>query len=75
MTNMRARINAVGCAVPTLDMHVPFIRWATGQLDDPHERRLFQRMAERSGIEHRWCVLPPTAEGGSPVDPGGFYAG
>lgn len=28
-----------------------------------------------SNIEHRWCVLPSTAEGGSPVDPGGFYAG
>jgi len=75
MTDTRARINAIGCAVPTLDMHAPFVRWATEQLDDPHERRLFQRMAERSGIEHRWCVLPSTAEGGSPVDPGGFYAG
>src|SRR3546814_20972392 len=75
MTDTRARINAIGCAVPALDMHGPFIRWATGQLDDPRERQLFQRMGERSGIEHRWCALPPTAEGGSPVDPGGFYAG
>src|SRR3546814_6263981 len=32
-------------------------------------------MAERSGIVHRWCAVRPTAEGGSPVDPGGFYAG
>ena len=46
MTDTRARINAIGCAVPTLDMHAPFVRWATEQLDDPHERRLFQRMAE-----------------------------
>jgi predicted naringenin-chalcone synthase len=30
-------------------------------------------MAERSGIERRWSVLPPTPEGGSPVAPGGFY--
>jgi predicted naringenin-chalcone synthase len=37
--------------------------------------RLFSRMAERSGIEHRWSVLPPTAGGGSPVEPGGFYHG
>jgi predicted naringenin-chalcone synthase len=30
-------------------------------------------MADRSGIEHRWSVLPPTAEGGPPIAPGGFY--
>ena len=75
MTVTRARINAIGCAVPAQDMHASFVRWASGQIDDPRERQLFARMAERSGIGHRWCVLPPTAEGGSPVDPGGFYAG
>ncbi|AEG50581.1 Naringenin-chalcone synthase [Sphingobium chlorophenolicum L-1] len=75
MTDMRARINAIGCAVPAQDMHAPFVDWAARQLDDPRERRLFLRMAERSGIDHRRCALPVTAEGGSPVDPGGFYAG
>jgi alpha-pyrone synthase len=30
-------------------------------------------MAERSGIGHRWSVLPESDEGGSPVEPGGFY--
>ena len=30
-------------------------------------------MAARSGIAHRWSVLPPTADGGSPVAAGGFY--
>ena len=37
------------------------------------ERALFTRMAERSGIRHRWSVLPPAEGGGSPVEPGGFY--
>jgi predicted naringenin-chalcone synthase len=74
MTHTRPRINAIGCAVPAHDMHTSFIHWASEQIDDPRERQLFVRMAERSGIGHRWCVLPPTAEGGSPVDPGGFYA-
>ena len=38
-------------------------------------RKLFMRMAERSGIEHRWSVLPP-APGGLPHNqPGGFYHG
>ncbi|MEA3009211.1 MAG: hypothetical protein QOJ91_903 [Sphingomonadales bacterium] len=32
-------------------------------------------MAARSGIGHRWSVLPEGPEGGSPVDAGGFYYG
>ncbi|CAN5416982.1 type III polyketide synthase [soil metagenome] len=32
-------------------------------------------MAGRSGIGHRWSVLPATADGGSPIEAGGFYAG
>lgn len=32
-------------------------------------------MAARSGIAHRWSVLPAGPAGGSPVDPGGFYHG
>ncbi|WP_176593887.1 type III polyketide synthase [Sphingobium sp. EM0848] len=75
MTGTRARINAIGCAVPAQDIHAPFIQWAGGRLDNPRERQIFLRMAERSGIDHRWCVLPRTAEGGTPVDPGGFYSG
>jgi predicted naringenin-chalcone synthase len=35
---------------------------------------LFARMAARSGIGHRWSVLEQSPGGGSPVDPGGFYA-
>ncbi len=31
-------------------------------------------MAARSGIAHRWSVLPIGAKGESPVDAGGFYA-
>jgi predicted naringenin-chalcone synthase len=34
---------------------------------------VFDRMAERSGIGHRWSVLPPAP--GSPVEAGGFYHG
>ncbi|WP_150294011.1 type III polyketide synthase [Sphingobium estronivorans] len=75
MNDTRARINALGCAVPAQDIHAPFIQWAGGQFDDPRERQIFLRMAERSGIDHRWCVLPLTDQGGTPVDPGGFYSG
>jgi predicted naringenin-chalcone synthase len=68
-----AYLNAVGSAVPGHDIHAAFIAWARGRVDARGER-VFDRMASRSGIGHRWSVLPPTAEGGSPVDDAGFYA-
>lgn len=67
-------ISAIACARPDHDIHQAFIGWAAAQIGDPREQRLFERMAARSGIEHRWSVLPPTPGGGSPVDAGGFYA-
>lgn len=71
----QAHINAIGTAVPTHDVHSAFIGWAEGRLREPRARALFARMAARSGIEHRWSVLPPAPYGRSPVDPGGFYHG
>ena len=70
-----AHIHAIGTAVPAHDIHEPFVAWATQRLTDPREQALFRRMAARSGIEHRWSVLPRAPGGGSPVEPGGFYAG
>ncbi|HEX8624841.1 MAG TPA: type III polyketide synthase [Allosphingosinicella sp.] len=71
----QAHLNAVASAVPAHDVHEPFIRWAQARLQEPRARALFARMAARSGIEHRWSVLPPAPYGKSPVDPGGFYHG
>jgi alpha-pyrone synthase len=70
-----AFINRIATAVPGHDVHGAFIRWAEARLADERERSLFRRMAARAGIEHRWSVLPPAPDGGSPVDPGGFYNG
>jgi predicted naringenin-chalcone synthase len=67
------RLNALATAAPGHDIHQAFIDWATLRLRDEHMRALFTRMAARSGIAHRWSVLPPTAAGGSPVAAGGFY--
>ncbi|MGP1282810.1 MAG: type III polyketide synthase [Parasphingopyxis sp.] len=67
-------INGIGAATPDHDIHHAFIGWAVEQLSDPRERSVFARMAERAGIDHRWSVLPRGADGGSPVNPGGFYA-
>ena len=69
------RINAIGTAVPDQDIHSAFITWAKARLTETRAAALFGRMAGRSGIEHRYSVLPPPAAGGSPVDEGGFYAG
>jgi alpha-pyrone synthase len=71
----RAFLNAVAGVVPGHDVHALFLEWAQERIDDPRLRKLFARMAERSGIEHRWSVLPP-APGGLPHDrEGGFYHG
>ncbi|WP_338057221.1 type III polyketide synthase [Sphingomonas corticis] len=63
------RLLAVGTAVPDHDIHAAFADWARARLPDG-ARRVFDRMAGRSGIAHRWSVLPA---GCSPVAPGGFY--
>jgi predicted naringenin-chalcone synthase len=67
-------INGIGAATPDHDIHHAFIGWAASQLSDPREQAIFARMAERAGIDHRWSVLPKSADGGSPICAGGFYA-
>lgn len=67
-----AYLHAIGTATPTHDIHDTFVDWARARLP-PRAARLFDRMAARAGIAHRWSVLP--REHGSPVAPGGFYAG
>jgi alpha-pyrone synthase len=70
----RPRINAIATATPDHDIHDAFIGWAGARLTDRRDSALFARMAGRSGIAHRWSVLPVGPNGGSPVDDGGFYA-
>jgi len=74
MSSRGAYINAVAGAVPDHDIHQAYIDWGRAQIGDRRLRLLFDRMAERSGIAHRWSILPQAPGGGSPVDPGGFYA-
>ena len=69
---MPAYLNAVATAVPAHDIHHAFLAWAEHRVA-PREAAVFARMARRSGIAHRWSVLPPAPGGGSPVAPGGFY--
>jgi predicted naringenin-chalcone synthase len=64
-----ARINAIAGAIPATDVDGDYREWARQQLTDPRQARLFGRMAERSGIEHRWSVLGESAG----LEPGNFY--
>jgi predicted naringenin-chalcone synthase len=68
-----AHIHAIGTAVPDHDIHDAFVGWAQARIN-PKSARVFDRMASRAAIGHRWSVLPRGETGGSPVDAGGFYA-
>lgn len=68
-----AWINAVGTAVPAHDVHRKFVSFAPGMMDAPRDRRLFSRMVNRAGINHRYSVLEPSAKEDE-VDKGGFYS-
>ena len=67
------RIVSIATAVPDTDFEHDYRRWATARLGESRDARLYERMAARSGIEHRWSVL--TAEDAK-IDQGeGFYSG
>ena len=69
---MTARINTIATAVPSCDFERDYRAWAVRQLAEPRQAKLYERMAERSGIEHRWSVL---SEEDAKLDAGdGFYS-
>ena len=70
---MTARINRLATAVPACDFEQDYRAWAMRRLEGSRQARLFARMAERSGIDHRWSVL---SQEDAKLDAGeGFYAG
>ncbi|WP_346798275.1 type III polyketide synthase [Halomonas sp. Bachu 37] len=52
-------INNIATAVPDFDIHGKFIEYCPQLLPDKRSIKLFQRMAERSQIEHRYSFLQP----------------
>jgi predicted naringenin-chalcone synthase len=70
-----AYVNRIATAVPAYDVHGKFVRFAESQFGQNRRMAsLFQRMAERSGIEHRYSCIGPSAEpGDETVNYGGFY--
>lgn len=67
-----AHINGIGTAVPPHDVHTAFVDFARTLLDDKG-RFVFDRMAERSGIAHRFSFFAPGLPGAVDVDAAGFY--
>ncbi|HEY0266203.1 MAG TPA: type III polyketide synthase [Rhizomicrobium sp.] len=68
-----AFINRIATAVPPHDVHDTFLNFGRRMLRDDNRRlALFNRMAERSGIAHRYSFLAPGAPGAA-VDAEGFY--
>jgi predicted naringenin-chalcone synthase len=68
-----AYVNRIGTAVPANDIHAPFIAFARTLLPEDKLRAVFDRMAERSGIEHRYSTLRPGNLEAGEVDRDGFY--
>ena len=67
-----AYINRIGTAVPPFDVHAKFVSYAPKLLREGRDRRLFARMADRAGIEHRFSFLQPDPAIEA-LDTQGFY--
>jgi len=68
-----AHINRIGTATPPYDVHDAFVVFARTLLTDDRARTLFDRMAERAGIGHRYSYFRPGESGAANVDHDGFY--
>jgi predicted naringenin-chalcone synthase len=69
----KAFINRIATATPPHDVHDVFLRFGQLMLDkDKRRLALFNRMAERSGIAHRYSFLEPDPTG-EVVDSERFY--
>ena len=68
-----AWLQRIGTATPPNDVHQAFLAYARSLVKGDRERQLFDRMAERSSIEHRYSVLRPGRLAAGEIDAAGFY--
>lgn len=71
-----AYINRIATGVPAHDVHDIFVRYAQSLFEfDERRSTLLQRMAEKSGIEHRYSCLKPASDWqtGPMLDTDSFY--
>ena len=70
---MSAFINRIGTATPQHDVHAAFVAFASAGLPEGRPRALFDRMADRSGINHRWSHMQPGDLAAGEIDSDGFF--
>jgi predicted naringenin-chalcone synthase len=69
-----AYVNRIGTATPQHDVHEAFVRTAEAGIADPRKQRLFRKMVERAGIEHRYSHMRPVVGASGVVSDGsGLY--
>jgi predicted naringenin-chalcone synthase len=68
-----AYLNRIATAVPPHDVHEAFVRYAGTLLTDRRKRMLFDRMADRSQIAHRYSCLEAAEHSEAAIDVDGFY--
>jgi alpha-pyrone synthase len=67
-----AYVNRIATAVPPHDVHTTFLRLAKSMLNG--QAGVFERVAKRSGIDHRYSFLAPSADpDGGIIDRDEFY--
>jgi predicted naringenin-chalcone synthase len=57
-----AYINKIATSVPDHDIHSKFVSYVPSLITNDRDLKLFERMAKRSQIEHRYSFLRPHAE-------------
>lgn len=70
---MTAFVNRIATATPAHDIHAAFVAFAGAGLAEGRDRSVFERMAARSGIAHRYSHLRPGNLAAGMVDADGFY--
>ncbi len=55
-------INRIATRVPPHDVHETFVRFARTLIPEPRTRALFDRMAAKSQIRHRYAIFPPALD-------------
>ena len=69
-----AHINKIGTALPPYDVHASYIAFTHKMLNIGKSERVFDRMAQRSGIAHRYSVLPVDDLSSGETGKQGFYS-
>jgi predicted naringenin-chalcone synthase len=68
-----AHINQIATATPPHDVHGAYVNLIMETLADRRNRLIFQRMASRSGIQHRWSYFMPIITEPDQRDADSFY--